>query len=659
MEANDSFYRMTGFSETEVIGHTTLELKLWEQKNEREEIVKELAIKQAVQKRESTFRRKNGEPLTGLFSAEMITVNGESCIISSINDISEKKQSEDRIEFVSRFPDENPAPVMRIDRKGKLLYANKASSRLLLDWKLKQTRKVPARIAETVCNALERKIVYDLDFKSGQETYKLFFTPILEKNYVNVYGHNITAQKRAERLIHMRLELQEYSQAHGLEEVMQKTLDLIEELTNSKIGFYHFIEDDEENILLQAWSTRTEKEFCKAEGKGQHYPISQAGVWVDCLAAREPIIHNDYASLPNKRGMPKGHAQLVRELVMPIIRSKKIVGVLGVGNKESDYDQEDIDTVYYFADIAWEVAERKRLHESVEKSEERFRTALTDAPLPVMIQSQDGKIEVINKEWERISGYSHEDIPTIGDWMRMAFGYSDKQVIRHEKQLYKEDMHIKNHDHVIKTKGGEERIWRIRSTPLVISEGKSRMFMQMAMDLTGEKKAEKNFEMLFQKMLDAFALHEIILDDQGSPVDYRFLNVNPAFERMTGLKAADIIGRTVLEVMPGIEKHWIDDYGKVAITGKPLFKQSRSQNLGKHYEVSAFRPVPGQFATIFMDVTEREQASKKLQESEDKFKYIFDHSPIGKSITMVNGLFNPNQTFCDMLGYTAQEMQGL
>jgi PAS domain S-box-containing protein len=66
--------------------------------------------------------------------------------------------------------------------------------------------------------------------------------------------------------------------------------------------------------------------------------------------------------------------------------------------------------------------------------------------------------------------------------------------------------------------------------------------------------SEQNYRMLFREMLDGFALHEILCDDRGKPADYRFLAINPAFERMTGLKADEIIGRTVLEAMPGTER---------------------------------------------------------------------------------------------------------
>jgi len=131
------------------------------------------------------------------------------------------------------------------------------------------------------------------------------------------------------------------------------------------------------------------------------------------------------------------------------------------------------------------------------------------------------------------------------------------------------------------------------------------------------RESEKNYRTLFREMLEGFALHEIVCDGQGRPVDYRFLVVNPAFERMTGLKADALVGRTVLEVMPGTERHWIETYGKVALTGEPVFFENYAAELKKHFEVTAFRPAPNQFACMFADITARKQAEAeraKLQE---------------------------------------------
>ena len=135
---------------------------------------------------------------------------------------------------------------------------------------------------------------------------------------------------------------------------------------------------------------------------------------------------------------------------------------------------------------------------------------------------------------------------------------------------------------------------------------------------------EERYEMLFNSMLNGFALHEIICDESGKPINYRFLEVNPAFEKMTGLKASEIIGKTVLDVLPSVEKFWIETYGEVALTGKPTQFEHYSTSLDKFFEVNAFSPTKNQFATLFLDITERKKTLEKLNEALGETKKMLD-----------------------------------
>ncbi|MBE0700164.1 MAG: PAS domain-containing protein, partial [Acholeplasmataceae bacterium] len=120
--------------------------------------------------------------------------------------------------------------------------------------------------------------------------------------------------------------------------------------------------------------------------------------------------------------------------------------------------------------------------------------------------------------------------------------------------------------------------------------------------------------------------HEIVVDDQGNVVDYRFLYVNKSFEKLTGFKEEDIINKTVLEVMPNTEKSWIAIYGDVAKTGKSIEYTDYSSALRKWFRVVAYSPKKNQFVTIFMDMTSEEELKQKLDYENQKFTKLVESS---------------------------------
>ena len=159
---------------------------------------------------------------------------------------------------------------------------------------------------------------------------------------------------------------------------------------------------------------------------------------------------------------------------------------------------------------------------------------------------------------------------------------------------------------------GEQRAIHSIAELINDEQGRAIKVTGIIQDITEAKRAaealsesEGRYRSLFTEMLDGFALHQIICDDLGNPVNYRYLEVNPAFERLIGMQSHNVIGKTVLDILPHTEMKWIERYGRVALSGIPAHFEDSHEELGKYFEVTAFSPKIGQFAVIAVDISER------------------------------------------------------
>ncbi len=381
-----------------------------------------------------------------------------------------------------------------------------------------------------------------------------------------------SAERQQEKLLSLRLELGRYAVDHTLDELLTRALDESGALVESPIGFYHFVSEDQQSLTLQQWSTRTLQEYCKANGHGLHYGIEQAGVWADCVHTRAPVIHNDYASLPNKKGLPEGHAPLIRELVVPVIHEGDVVAILGVGNKPTDYTDRDVQVISYLADVTWHLVQQKRTEEALREAEERFRVFFDNAPVGKCMTAPDGRLVRVNPEFGRILGYTLEEIQRINfaaithpDDLAMS-----KECVRcllaGEKDTWEMEKRYIAKDGSI--------VWTHVTTRLQRDEaGAPLFFLTHVQDITEQKLAqaalaesEENFRILFETMPIGWAEHKMLFDDEGEPADYIFLRVNAAFERFTGLTREVVVGKRVTELIPGIrdaDPDLVAKYGEV------------------------------------------------------------------------------------------------
>ena len=235
-----------------------------------------------------------------------------------------------------------------------------------------------------------------------------------------------------------------------------------------------------------------------------------------------------------------------------------------------------------------------------------FKKLADNAFFGNVISDSDGIIRYANRYFAEIHGYTPEEM--IGQHFSLVHTPEQVAISRQIMAKARQDGVSEPQEHWFLHRDGTTFPLLVGAVAVPSEDGASTNMAMSAVDVSAMHKAEAAYQTLFTEMLDGFAHHRIIRDDTGAPVDYLFLAVNPAFEGMTGLLAEDIVGRTVLEVLPGTERSWIDTYGKVALTGEPTRFENYAAALDKYFAVTAFSPAPGEFATIFQDITEARHA---------------------------------------------------
>ncbi|MCS7039862.1 MAG: PAS domain S-box protein, partial [Anaerolineae bacterium] len=231
----------------------------------------------------------------------------------------------------------------------------------------------------------------------------------------------------------------------------------------------------------------------------------------------------------------------------------------------------------------------------------------------------DRRITSVNRSITAVFGYRPDEV--IGQSSRL-FYLSEADYLAYGRTLVEAQEQGQPHvqrELQLRHKDGHA-FWVEAHTVFLAAGAWPGTLITLVRDISARKEAEaqlraseERYRLLFNSMLNGFVLYEVVYDEAGEPVDYRFLEVNPAFERLTGLRGSEIGGRTLREVLPDVETGWLERYAETVRSGQPVFFDHYSRPLRRHYEVSAYCPRPGQLVSLFNDVTEREQAKARSE----------------------------------------------
>jgi PAS domain S-box-containing protein len=318
--------------------------------------------------------------------------------------------------------------------------------------------------------------------------YFMSFRPLLQ---------HIQQRYRVEQMLRSRLRIIQFADAHTLDEILQFALDELESLTRSVAGYFHFVEADQKGIQLQTWSSNTLENMCQVNSVDKHYSVDNAGVWADCIRQRKVVVHNDYASLPalQRKGLPEGHAPIVREMAVPIMRDGKIVAVLGLGNKPQNYTEADVELVFTLADFIWDIVKQKQTSDAQRASEEKFRTLADWTYDWELWFDPEGKVVYSSPSCQRITGYGSDEFSANPDLL-ISIVHPDERTffINHHQLVHDETAGVEKVEYRIIARSGEEH-WIEHICRPVFGVGDRYLGRRVSnRDITQRKRAEKELE---------------------------------------------------------------------------------------------------------------------------------------------------------------------
>lgn len=473
--------------------------------------------------------------------------------VAQNSDITERTKAE---ALANNFFDQEMSLNMVVDFDGTILRANKAWQRLLgfspeelsgmkfMDFVHPDDRD--KTIAETEhVTAGKSTFSFENRYRGVDGEYRLLAWSSIASKEQLIYAvaTDITElRKNTDEVLMQALRsealliLPQMAEELAEKNFMEQGLALAEKLTKSQVSFIHFINEDQETIELLTWSRNTTETYCKA-GYDSHYPISQAGIWADAFRQRRSIIFNDYPNTSNNKGLPDGHATLARLISVPVIEDGRVVMLAGIGNKDSDYTENDMETMELIANDIWRLTQRRRNLKKMQESEQRFRDIAEVSADWIWEVDDKGILTFASESVENVLGYSAAEI--IGKSPLELMPEDEADRVRTElvemlasRKPFRDFYNINQH------KDGSLRHTMASGTAIIDSTtGKYLGYRGVDRDITMERKGEENVRKL------ALAVEQspesIVITNLYANIEY----ANNAFYNATGYSKKEVIGK--------------------------------------------------------------------------------------------------------------------
>ncbi len=277
------------------------------------------------------------------------------------------------------------------------------------------------------------------------------------------------------------------------QEFLDYALEAAIALTASRFGYIYHYHEDRKQFVLNTWSKGVMAE-CRVAAPQTCYELDQTGIWGEAVRQRKPILVNDFgAAHPLKKGYPEGHVRLTRFLTVPIFSAGRILGVVGVANKKSDYCDTDTLQLTLLMESVWKVNQRRRAIEDLAKSEEKYRRIFETAHLGIWVLDAGHKTSFVNPRMAEILGYGREEMAG----MEGGACVHPDELGEHLSQLESRTRgEAGTYERRFRRKDGRVCVLLVSATPLLDAKGRYSGSFGMYTDVTERTRAQEERQKL-------------------------------------------------------------------------------------------------------------------------------------------------------------------
>ena len=457
---NHAFERLTGRPASEVVGQR---LEVLFPEGERAASMEQIARTvrgEFWELIEIPILHESGEVRRVLWNSANITGPDGRTVVATIaqgTDITERTRAEEEIKSLARFPSENPSPVLRVTQDGRLLYANEASDPLLRESGSAIGGPAPASLQALAQEALNKQSTTTADIDEAGRVWSLSVAPVTDSGYADLYARDVTERKRAEDMLRKSEEElrklnrtlmalsdsnQAMMRAHSEAEYLNEVCKIIVEDCGHSMVWIGFAEEDEAKTVRPVAQAGFEEGYLETVNITWADTERGRGPTGTAIRTGKPAICRNMLTDPNfapwrKEATKRGYAS---SIVLPLTTAGKAFGAINIYSRDPDpFSEKEVQLLSELADdLAYGITairlreEHAKAEEAIEQERQRLQVLVDTSPVGIVLADADGRLLLVNREAERIFGYSHVE-PDLGWYGRAVRRRPDSSIYTREE----------------------------------------------------------------------------------------------------------------------------------------------------------------------------------------------------------------------------------